>query len=226
LEIGPRGDVVYRQRVWGNFSQALDLRNFPMDRQVYAIQIMAAGYTTKEVELVPDQEISYGVSKGLSLPDWKVEGWNAEVVSIPSLGRKGRILSLAEFSFAARRKLGYYVIKVIIPLIMIVAMSWVVFWIDPTEGGVQIGVSMTAMLTLIAYRFAVGAELPKVSYVTRMDLFLLGAAVLIFTTLMEVIVTSTLARGEHLELARRIDRWARVLFPLLFALIIARAFLV
>lgn len=80
------------------------------------------------------------------------------------------------------------------------------------------------MLTLIAYRFAVGADLPKVSYVTRMDLFLLGATVLVFATLLEVIITSTLARRERLEEARRIDHVARVLFPLLFALVTARSF--
>lgn len=226
VEIGPKGDVVYRQRFWGDFSQRLDLRDFPMDRQVYTIQIVAAGYTTDEVELVPDKEVTYGIEKVISLPDWEVEEWNAETVSVRSLRDTRGMLNLAEFSFTAKRKTGYYLYKIIIPLILIVAMSWVVFWIDPKEGGIQIGVSMTAMLTLIAYRFAVGADLPKVSYMTRMDQFLFGATVLVFATLLEVIVTSTLARGERLELARRIDRWARVLFPLLFALVTARAFLV
>jgi hypothetical protein len=225
VEIGPKGDVIYRQRVWGDFSQPLDLRDFPMDRQVYTIQIVAAGSTKEEVELIPDPEVPYGIAKVLSLPDWKVEEWNAETVPVRSLRDKRRMLSLAEFSFTARRKTGYYVYKIIIPLILIVAMSWVVFWIDPKEGGIQIGVSMTAMLTLIAYRFAVGADLPKVAYMTRMDQFLFGGTVLVFATLMEVIVTSTLARGERLELARSIDRWSRVLFPLLFALVTARAFL-
>jgi hypothetical protein len=52
-------------------------------------------------------------------------------------------------------------VKVILPLILIVAMSWIVFWIDPEESGIQISVAITTMLTLIAYRFAVGADLPK-----------------------------------------------------------------
>lgn len=225
VEIGPGGDVLYRQRVWGDFSQVMDLRDFPMDRQIYSIRIAAAGYTSEEVELVPDMDINYETEKVLSLPDWKVEEWKADVVTVRGLIDKQKTFSRAVFSFTALRDVRYYVVKVIIPLILIVAMSWVVFWIDPTEGGVQIGVSMSAMLTLIAYRFAVGADLPKVSYVTRMDLFLLGSTVLVFATLLEVVVTSTLARRERLEGARRIDRVARVLFPLLFALVIARSFL-
>jgi hypothetical protein len=35
---------------------------------------------------------------------------------------------------------------------MIVAMSWLVFWIDPKESGSQINVAITTMLTLIAVR--------------------------------------------------------------------------
>ena len=226
VEISPGGDVTYRQRVWGDFSQSLDLRDFPMDRQVYTVEIAAMGYPPDEVELVPDPEVSYGISKELSLPDWNVEEWNAEAFSVPDIINKQRKVGLIGFSFTARRKTGYYIYKFIIPLILIVVMSWVVFLIDPKEGGTQIGVSMTAMLTLIAYRFAVSADLPKVSYVTRMDEFLLGATVLVFATLMEVIVTTMLARAEQLETARRIDRWALVVFPLLLVLVTAKAFLV
>jgi len=47
-------------------------------------------------------------------------------------------------SFEARREIGYFIVKVIIPLIFIVAMSWVVFWIDPMESGTQISVAITS----------------------------------------------------------------------------------
>ncbi len=55
--------------------------------------------------------------------------------------------------FDATRKPGYYVLKVIFPLILIVIMSWTVFWIAPSESGTQISVAVTSILTLIAYRF-------------------------------------------------------------------------
>jgi hypothetical protein len=118
----------------------------------------------------------------------------------------------------------HYVVKVIVPLMLIVAMSWVVFWIDPKESGSQIGVAVTTMLTLIAYRFAVGAELPNIHYLTRMDLFLLGSTVLVFTSLLEVVITSSLAGRDHLEGARSVDRWARWLFPLAFVWLTVYAF--
>jgi hypothetical protein len=123
------------------------------------------------------------------------------------------------FSFEADRQTGYFIVKVIIPLIFIVAMSWVVFWMDPAEAGAQISVAITAMLTLIAYRFAIGTTLPKVSYLTRLDYFILLSTVLVFASLVEVVITSTLARTEKLARARAMDRWARWLFPTAFVIV-------
>ena len=41
---------------------------------------------------------------------------------------RGRVLAVVE----AKRKTGYYIIQVLIPLIAIVLMAWTVFWIDPS----------------------------------------------------------------------------------------------
>ncbi|MEA3290771.1 MAG: hypothetical protein U9Q71_00435, partial [Pseudomonadota bacterium] len=71
---------------------------------------------------------------------------------------------------------------------------------------------------LIAYTFAANATLPKVPYLTRLDYFILSGTVLVFLALMEVAVTSVQARRGRVKLARRIDRWARWAFPLMFLL--------
>jgi hypothetical protein len=104
-------------------------------------------------------------------------------------------------------------------------MSWVVFLIDPKEAGTQINVAITTMLTLIAYRFAVGTDLPKVSYLTRLDYFILVATFLVFASLVEVVVTSGYAKIGELKRARAIDRWARVLFPLTFIAVCLQSFI-
>jgi cadmium resistance protein CadD (predicted permease) len=80
------------------------------------------------------------------------------------------------------------------------------------------------MLTLIAYRFAVGSEVPNIHYLTRMDKFLLGSTLLVFASLVEVVVTSSLVSRDRLERARNVDRWARWLFPLTFVWLTLYAF--
>jgi hypothetical protein len=215
VEVSPDGEVIYRQRVWGAFSQPLALRDFPFDHQVFNVQLGAVGYSPQEVRLITGQGSRTGIARQFSLADWDILSWKSTITEFaPSLEEDtfaGYILSIE-----AQRKYGYFIVKVIIPLFMIVMMSWVVFWVDPKESGTQISVAITTMLTLIAYRFAVGTDLPKVSYLSRLDYFILVATFLVFASLIEVVVTSTYAKTGKVERARAIDRWARILFPLTF----------
>ena len=194
------------------------MEDFPFDQQKFTIQLGTSGYSPQEVKLVPDQGSRTGIADQFSLVDWDILDWKAAIAPFaPSLEED----TFAGFSLSieAKRKYGYFIIKVILPLILIVMMSWVVFWIDPKESGTQISVAITSMLTLIAYRFAVGSDIPKVSYLSRLDYFILGATLLVFASLIEVVVTSTYAKVGQLDRARTIDRWARILFPLIFVLI-------
>jgi hypothetical protein len=64
-----------------------------------------------------------------------------------------------------------------------------------------------------------GSNLPLVEYMTRLDLFILGSSILIFASLVQVVITSSLAKSDRLFDAREIDIWCRWLFPLAFVLI-------
>jgi hypothetical protein len=60
--------------------------------------------------------------------------------------------------------------------------------------------AVTSMLTLIAYRFAIGSEVPKLPYLTRLDAFILASSVLVFLSLIEVMVTTRLATDNRTDL--------------------------
>ena len=217
-EIAPDGEVTYRQRAWGAFSQPLHLADFPFDRQSFTVRLAAAGFTPSEVEFVSSPALRSGIADVLSLADWHVLSWDAKPERYePVPGDEGPPGYV--FTFEAQRKQAYYIVKVIVPLILIVAMSWVVFWVEPQQqASSQISVAVTCMLTLIAYRFAVGAYLPNLSYLTRLDSFILGATILVFASLVEVVATSVCARTGRLTVAQTMDKWARWLFPVIFLL--------
>jgi hypothetical protein len=101
---------------------------------------------------------------------------------------------------------------------LIVAMSWAVFWISPERYGPQIGLSATAMLTLIAFQFFVASALPKLSYFTILDKLIVGSTTLVFLTLLQAMVTAYLVTAGQPERAKRIDVQCRWLFPLAFVI--------
>ena len=225
VEVSPEGEVVYVQRVWGQFSQPLTLWNFPFDEQEFDVTLLAARHTPDEVRLVQDPERQSGIADAdhLSVADWTVTS-SKTMTGVYGPLREISPMNAFTFRFEATRGTRYFFLTIIIPLMLIVAMSWVVFWIDPKESGTQIGVAMTSMLTLIAYRFAVASHLPRISYMSLIDIFLLGATLLVFASLVEVMITSYLARSERLQLARRIDVLMRLVFPLALAGVFVLAF--
>ena len=222
VEVDPKGNVTYRQGFIGTFAQPLDLRDFPFDTQVFRVHGVSPGYSLAELVLVPDERFiakgmpeAAGIAEKITLPDWQITRWTAgprPYEAMPWVETAGYA-----FEFEAARSSAHYVLKVILPLVLIVMMSWTVFWIDPENAGSQISVAVTSMLTLIAYRFAVGGEVPRIPYTTRLDTFILASTVLVFLSLIQVMITTKLARREQITLARRIDRWSRALVPLAFA---------
>jgi hypothetical protein len=162
---------------------------------------------------------SSSIGAHLTIPDWHISGWNFAAAELP-IGLDSTPLPGAVLAVQVERYTSYFTLKVIFPLILIVAMSWSVFWIDPSMGSTQISVAITAMLTLIAYRFAIGGMLPMLSFLTSIDYFVLGSTVLIFLSLLEVIYTAFLTSQGNLEKARAVDIRFRWIMPLLFAVVV------
>ncbi len=222
VEIENDGTVTYRQRFTGPLSQPLKLSEFPFDQHNFTINFVATGYSVNEIEFIPESTLAgFPISGGgiyheLSLPDWSILKFLAEARAYePIKGRKGAGFV---FEFTAKRYATYYIWQVIVPLILIVMMSWGAFYIDPTNAGAQIGVATSSMLTLIAYRFMLGNLIPRLPYMTRLDHFTLGSTILVFLTLAEVIITTNLALRERSKIARKVDNWCRFIFPITFIL--------
>jgi len=214
--------VVYRQRFVGSFTQALVLKSFPFDKQSFRLQLVAVKYSPREINFVANQKWvdagikqAGGISPSITLPDWTVEKWGVKTfvyALAPGLQNSGYV-----FEFTASRNVQYYILKVILPLVLIVMMSWAVFWIDPVTSNSQISIAVTSMLTLIAYRFAVDSQLPRLPYMTRLDGFFLTSTFLVFFSLIEVLVTTILDNNQQTARAKKIDRYCRIIFPVLFA---------
>jgi neurotransmitter-gated ion-channel len=222
VEVDPNGMVTYRQLYIGAFTQPLRLRSFPFDRQTFHIELVAVRYGANEIQFVPDQDwIGHGLKRAggiapsITLPDWTIENWNTK-----SLGyalAPGFEYSGYAFEFTATRNVSHYILKVMFPLVLIVIMSWAVFWLDPIHSSAQISIAITSMLTLIAYRFATDNQLPRLPYMTRLDAFILMGTALIFFSLIEVITTTILETNHRARLAKTIDRYCQLIFPAIFA---------
>lgn len=213
IRVDEDGNVWYTQRYYGDLALKLTLHDFPFDTHKFPITVASRYYTPDEVQFVP-------IEDGISIADeLSVSGWvfDREVHARSAAYRiaAGRIeLSEIDYELKADREADFYVWRVIVPLILIIFMSWAVFYIDPKELEPQISISVSAILSVIALQFTFVAILPKVSYLTRLDKFILGATIMIFLALVESVTTSALTIKNKHTVAQKVDLWSRIIFPI------------
>ncbi len=226
VEIRPDGEIIYRHKTWGWFSQPLDLRDFPFDRQTLTLHIAAAGLLESEVRMVAGEREHgrrSGIASKFSLPDFKVLSWKAESRPYqPFEGQVGTAGFIMEIDIA--RSGAYYLWKLILPLCLIVMMSWVPRWINPKEIGTNMGIAATSFLTLVAYLFAIAVLLPKVAYFTRMDMFVLLSTLMVFVSLLQAVATSALVATVSASRLHQINVWSRVAYPVLLVTVLVYSF--
>lgn len=217
VRVDPDGAVLQRQRYYGTLASPFDLKSFPFDRQRLLISVASLQEAT-DVVLLPDSK------RTGRMPSFSIAGWNFELGEMtsgtfePIQGE--RRLPRAALPLSAGRDVGYYVWKLFVPLGLIVFMAWTVFLIGHDQMGPRIGISTAAIFTLIAFQFSLGRVLPPISYLTRADQFVLGSSVLVYLALAETIFSGKLNVGGKTELARRVDRHSRWVYPTLFLVVV------
>ncbi len=222
VRVDETGTARITRRFYGTFSSPFDLREFPFDHQTLSFTVISF-YDEHLVKLHAPPEES-GFDESFSLPGWEIG--EHSVTSSTYEARFGagevRAKSRADFTFEVERDIRYYQWKVVLPLVLIVFMSWSVFFVDPKQVGPQLGAASTSILTLIAFLFSLRGILPPISYLTRMDFFVYASLALVFVAYLEALFTVGLASVGREAVAQRIDRAARVVMPLAFSLIVAR----
>lgn len=225
VQVEADGTVTYHQRYTGKLSQPLRLSQFPRDKQPFVIQFVAAGYNDDHLQFVPDTaSAGLGITGGsvadeLSLPDWEVLSYEARKMTyrpVPGIHTAGFGLR-----FEAERHISYYLWQVVLPLGVVVVMSWSAFWLGRRDVAARIGVATSSVLTLIAHRFILASLLPRLPYMTRMDYLTVGSTVLVMLTLIMVVAIAILETRNKKRLARRLDFVARAGFPLAFLLLLS-----
>ena len=214
IDISEEGRVTMHRHIWASLSQPLDLRRFPFDSQVFRVTLLTPT-APEALRFVPDATLSSGVAAATSVPDWRFTGSNARGLALRLSEQKPATAAFVLEITAERRPL-YYVYTMILPLLVIAGMSLVAFWIEPENYVARLGVASTSMLTVVTYRVAAVQILPRTAYFTDMDVFILGATMLVFVSLIAVVLTMMLVRRGGGERVRRIDALIRVLHPAAF----------
>lgn len=223
LEVDGNGNVKFDHRISGTLTTPFMLNDFPFDSQELTIRFTSLAYSVEDVLYEADTAFS-GRAANAQISGWEITD-NVSVVAAPLQTAEGTSHSGVTHSISLRRTFGYWFWKLVVPLSLIVMMAWAVFWLDPQTVPPQITVGSSAVFTLIAFQLSLGETLPQISYLTNADELVLTATLLVFMALAQAVYTSRLAIRNEIERARRLDRYGRWIYPLLYVVGMFVAFL-
>ncbi|MDH3923486.1 MAG: hypothetical protein OET41_02680, partial [Xanthomonadales bacterium] len=144
------------------------------------------------------------------------------VFVVPSDGSE---LPRLTYVIEAKRDSDYYVLTMLVPMSLIIFMAWTVFWLQPNIVPPRIAISTASIFSLIALGVSIRLGLPKVSYLTRADYFVLGCTLMVFIALGVAVIGSRWASSDRMEKALRANAIARWVYLLMFFVVAYIAFI-
>eukprot|EP00112_Aurelia_sp_Birch-Aquarium-sp1_P011351 Seg2388.1 transcript_id=Seg2388.1/GoldUCD/mRNA.D3Y31 product="Neuronal acetylcholine receptor subunit alpha-7" protein_id=Seg2388.1/GoldUCD/D3Y31 len=90
------------------------------------------------------------------------------------------IFSVFKFAFSIRRKYSFFVSNIIVLLALISFMSLGPFCVPQSDIGDRMSIIFTLLLTAVTFKFVVSQSLPKISYQTVLDQYVLLCIIYIF----------------------------------------------
>jgi hypothetical protein len=208
--VDTQGNVTYFARFTATF-QAPDFnfRHFPLDRQEFHLKLDS---------ILPLDQVILKVASGasglgdhLGEEEWILE--NAQF-GVDTHDEFEYPASRFFLSFEGSRHLAYYLVRILIPVLIIIMVSWFSFFLnDYTK---RVDLAGGNLLLFIAFNFTIANDLPRLGYITLMDTFMLSAfAITGFIVLASVWLRRLENQGKG-DIAGKVDVYGVWVYPLVY----------
>ena len=229
---GGDGELEFKWRICGTFGERMELQSFPLDCQKLQLDISSA---------IPAHKKDDPSAKLLTFCNWEnrsqgsaavqrrnftqsnVFELGAEVTMKQTLSEVSESTSntvrpVLRIALTARRKPLYFFWNIMLPMALIEALAYGSFAVPREDVADRLSVSLTMVLTAVAFKQIIAAELPNVSYLTLLDVFVLASFASTCLVAFENIVVGQVAPSpEGDAILADMDTVLSIVFPAVFA---------
>jgi hypothetical protein len=234
--IESKGEVVQKKlpggasyaylRIVARITKFWNTRDYPFDDHTISVVIEEEEGEDNLLTYVADRENS-GADPRIAVPGWKVArtGAGAESrtyksnfgdVSLPT-GKESRYTRLT-LDLSLEREGKTYFFKLFFGLWVAAAISFLSFFIKPTDVDPRFGLGVGAIFAAIASEYVVTGALPDANLVTLADKLHLVAFAFIYLVLAQSTISLWLTQNGREEASKRLDRQFGLVVPVLYTL--------
>ena len=229
---GGDGELEVKWRICGTFGERMELESFPFDCQKLQLDISSA---------IPAHKQDDPSAKLLTFCNWEdraegsaaVQRRNFTQSNVFELGAKvtmkqtlsdvsestsNTVRPVLRVALTAQRKPLYFFWNIMLPMALIEALAYGSFAVPREDVADRLSVSLTMVLTAVAFKQIIAAELPNVSYLTLLDMFVLASFASTCLVAFENIVMGQVASSpEGDAMLADVDKILSIVFPAVFA---------
>ena len=237
VRIFPDGSVMYSARITLHLSCPMNFINFPMDKHTCSMTIYSYGYTTEDLVLMWGKGTPLQIGSSVPVHQFVMVSYStSNYTSRTSTGGYSSIIGF--LTFARDTKL--YLMKIYIPCICLVIVSYLSLWAKNTNTRYLI-----ALLTLLTGGLGIGflnETMPQVSYTKVIDIWTRICLTFMFATLVLIVIEENLpqqkAEVDHCLIdgkpstrrcqvkVSRFEKIARIVYPCVFTSFVVLYFIV
>ncbi|EDQ84226.1 uncharacterized protein MONBRDRAFT_39352 [Monosiga brevicollis MX1] len=211
-----RGLMLQALEFEATFDNPMDLRDFPFDSDAATIHVIAVEeQSAEDYVLRPWSEGEANATKLFFDPEfvaeWTIRGHSIDGYEL--MGGNSIPYSHMLIHLHLQRRSSFYLWKLVLPLFLSTVFCFSSFFFEPDNLSDRNATSLTMFLATAALLFVIGSLLPKTSFLTRIDKFVIVSLLVQFV----VAVLSWVIAGGFGDIASHrvdnIDRYGLIFLP-------------
>ena len=209
--VSSTGQTSYAEKFTATFQAPhFNFKRYPFDTQAFYVEVSSL-LPAEFVEFYPLEDKT-GMGDLLGEEEWILANHSIAASTVPGIAQ--RDTSLVALRFEGKRHVQYYLLRIILPLVMILFVTWATFFLE--EYRRRIDMASANLLVFVAFNFAISTMLPKLGYLTFMDSLLVGMFVITGSTVLVNIMLRRMKTTGREALARKIDTYLVIwVYPIL-----------
>ena len=213
VQLSSDGTLNYLERFTATFQAPdFDFRLFPLDHQFFYISVDSI--FPKDVIVFSQMPGFSGMGEQLGQEEWIITDVSSHITEQSQVGFDTGSRFILKFE--AKRHLNYYVLKILIPILLIITVAWFTFFLQ--DYAKRIDLAGANMLLFIAFNFTISNDMPRLGYLTLFDAIMVGAFIVTSLVVLVNVILRRLETHDHVELARKLDVYAIIGYPVAYVL--------
>ena len=215
LCIWPDGTVVYSEIFQVKVESPMNMRLYPFDKQDIVIFFHPSAYSRDEMIFVPSKSLTSTWHQNMGIAGWERKGdemhERATTLQIPD----GSTKTVSEFliSLNVKRKPMHVIISLIFPMVLLVSLTWIVFWLNKQSVTDRINILFIGIVSVVAYYFVIQDKIPEISYLTFIDVFVIESFLILAASVIITLIIGKLDQAGRVTMGDKLDKISRWAFP-------------